>query len=350
MQTMQQALPAESVDLVSTQELKSAWLRAEPVEFGDPVLAHTSLPFHETYFPLGFPLTIATNSTDVLDAAAQSWGTFSKLFDTEPIRMQIGVTTSSSSECPPPPACRVRDHLTTNIADGENFAICDHAQGYSLVWVTTATLQHRDYFRYFFLDSSAMCCIAARYATGIHAGCVALGGAGLLLCGDSGAGKSTLSYACARAGFTYVSDDGSYLVHNRDDRLVVGNSSQVRFRPSARNLFPELRSCTVMRRAGFGKPSVEMATGVHPSLETSNTAVIRHIVFLNRNVQNQELAVFPTGAARLYMLQRVHCMPYLGSLHTQAIDRLLQVDAFELRYNQLDWAVERLELLAREGK
>jgi hypothetical protein len=49
-------------------------------------------------------------------------------------------------------------------------------------------------------------------------------------------------------------------------------------------------------------------------------------------------------------MQRVHSMAYEASVHAQAIDDLLRVGAYELRYNDLDWAVERLGLLAREGR
>ena len=349
MQSSLQTAPAQARDLATTEELKAAWLKSEPVEFGNPAMARTLFPFQETYYPLGFPVTISTNSTDVLDAAAESWGSFSKMFDTSPLALNVGVTPSNSQACPPAPVCRVRDHLFTNIADPENFSVNDHSLGYSILWVTTPALAHREYFRYFFLESSAMSGIGSRYATGIHAGCVSLHGAGILLCGDSGAGKTTLSYACARAGWTYVTDDGSYLLRDRDDRLVVGNCGQVRFRPAAAELFPELRGRQIMERAGAGKPSMEMNTSDSSPIDTSCTANVKHIVFLKRNVDRQELVVFPTPVARLYMMQRVQCMPTTGVPHAQAIDHLLRVGALELRYNDLEWAVERLQLLAYKG-
>jgi hypothetical protein len=338
------------MQLLTTEQLKSAWMRAERVDFGDPTLARTPMPMRQTYFPLGFPVTVSTNSIEVLEAAEESWGTFTKLFDAEPLQIQVGVTPCESGECPPATVCRVRDHLSTNIADAENFAVSDHSLGYSLIWVTAAALRHRDYFRYFFLEATAMCGISSLYATGIHAACVALDGTGILLCGDSGAGKTTLSYACARAGWTYVTDDGSYLVHGRDDRTVVGNCRQVRFRPTAEALFPELHGRRILERAGVGKPSIEMPTADNAAIATSNTAAVEHIVFLKRDVATEELAVFPTAVARLYMLQRVHCLPYLRLTHAEALDHLLGLGALELRYNDLPWAVERLTLLAGEGR
>jgi hypothetical protein len=219
-----------------------------------------------------------------------------------------------------------------------------------MVWVTTAAVRHRDYFRYFFLESCAMGGISGRYATPIHGACVSLGGEGILLCGDSGAGKTTLCYACARAGWTYVTDDGSYLVHGRKDRLVVGNCGQLRFRSTAEALFPELRGREIMERAGVGKPSIELSTRETAQIVTSSAATVQRIVFLKRNVRTQELAAFPTAVARLFMMQCVFCMAYAVPPHAEAIDNLLQVDAYELRYNDLNWAVKRLESLVREGR
>jgi len=347
---MEQAERAPATELLTTEQLKEVGLRAELVEFGDPILAHINFAHHAMFFPLGFPVSVATNSDDVLEAARESWGRFARLFDTEPIRLQIGVTEGESHICPPTPICRMRDHLVTNIADGENFAVCDLSQLHVMIWANQAALQHREYFRYFFLESAAMSCICSRHATAIHAGCVALNNEAILLCGDSGAGKSTLAYACARAGWTYVTDDGSYLVHGRTDRMVAGNCSQVRFRPSAEALFPHLLGLEVMQRAGIGKPSIELSTLFDGTIRTSNTARVRYMVFLKRNVAAEELAMFPGSVARLYLEQRVHCMPYQISRHLQAIEALLEVETLELRYNNLDWAIERLTRLVHEGR
>lgn len=336
--------------VMSTDQLREAWLHSDPIDFGDPVLAHVSFPHQKTYYPLGFPVTVATNSPEVLEAADQSWRHFTHLFDRPPIRLQIGISEAESRICPPTPVCRMRDHIVSIIADGENFAVCDLSRGSAMIWVTRAAIQHRDYFRYFFLESSALCNLSGRYATAIHAACVALDGSGILLCGDSGTGKSTLSYACARAGWTYVTDDGSYLIHDRPDHLVVGNYGQIRFRPTAGALFPELRGLAVMQRAGAGKPSLELFTNPGTIPSAAGTARIEHIVFLKRAVAVQELAPFPRAIARLYMQQSVHCLPYDSEQHIVAIDRLLELETYELRYNDLDWAIRRLALLGQEGR
>jgi hypothetical protein len=349
MKTTTEAIQPSTSEQLSTEQLRAAWERMEPVRFGDPVLAHAGMKYNGIYFPYGFPVTVATNSPAVLEAAHQSWSRFTRCFETDPIRVQIGVTEGDSLICPPMPVYRMRDHLMTSIADGENFAVCDFVHGSAVVWVTRAALEHMDYFRYFFLESAGTCNISARYATTVHAACVALNNEAVLLCGDSGAGKSTLSYACARSGWTYTTDDASLLVHGRSSREVVGNCHQFRLRPSAESLFPELRDLPIMQRAGVGTPSIEVPTAAH-AIQTSTTGRVKYIVFLRRNVSAQALVEFPVPVARLFMQQSVHGMPFRTAMKMQAIDDLLEVGTYELQYNDLNWAIDRLSQLVQENR
>ena len=336
--------PAVAAELLTTEDLKRLWFDSEPINFGDPVLARTEFPFRRAFFPLGFPVIVSTNVPEVLEAANKSWGGFTQIVNLEAISINVGVTPSDSDLCPPTPKCRMRGHLITNIADGENFVVCDLSTRGAMMWVTESALRHESYFRYFFLESAAMASISNLHTTAIHAGCVALEGKGVLLCGDSGAGKSTLSYACARAGWTFTTDDASYLVHGGESNLVAGNCHQVRFRPSAQVLFHELDGLSVMKRAGVGKPSIELSTNLH--IKTSVTSQVKHIVFLKRGVREQELTVFPRAVARLLMHQTVYCTPYKTDAKLSAIDRLLECEVHELRYNDLEWAVAQLTTLA----
>lgn len=336
--------------MLTIDEIKDACARSVPIKFGDPALARFPMPLRQMFYPLGFPLQIETNSEEVLRCAAASWQGFVKLFDTEPIRMRIGVRSGRPSECPPTPTCRVQQHLSCNIADGENFAVTDLSRGFSTVWVTEAALAHRNYFSYFFLESAATAILATSRTTAVHAACVERNGCGILLCGDSGAGKTSLSYACARAGWTYITDDGSYLVNQRSDRLVVGNCNLARFRPSAAELFAELSDRHIIQRAQIGKPSIELRIQPLRNIAVSFTSHVNHVVFLNRqNVRRHELVSFPTEIARYSMLQVLFSPPEILKTQTLMIDNLLDYGALELRYDHLDWAVERLELLAERG-
>jgi len=111
--------------MLTIQQIQDACTASAPIHFGDPVLAHFPMHLHQTFYPLGFPVQIETNSEEVLSCAAASWQGFVKLFDTEPIRLRVGVRSGRYGECPPAPDCRVQQHIVSTIADVENFAITD---------------------------------------------------------------------------------------------------------------------------------------------------------------------------------------------------------------------------------
>lgn len=335
---------------MTIQEIEAARDRSDPVPQTDVVYARMRFPLTKTFFPLGFPLELSTNCAEVLDAAAESWRDFTQIFHTPPVRLQVGVLESGESECPPVPACRVQQHLFSFVADQQNFGVNDMASGFSFIWLTHAAVQHRSYLRYFFLECAAMSQIATRHATGVHAGCVSRNGVGVLLCGDSGAGKSTLSYVCANSGWTYITDDASYVVHGRDDLLVVGNCRQVRFRPSAESLFPEIRRRPIIRRVEVGKPSIEIGTSELSNLHCAPTTNIQHVVFLNRRLgRNESLRPYSKRVAKEFLCQGRFCPSDMVPAHDAAIDRLLQLEVLELRYRDSDWAIEQLNALAMQG-
>ncbi len=344
------ALAVQNLNLLTVEEIKAAHARSQSIVPVDPMLANVELPLQQTFYPMGFPLQVLTNCEEVLEIAQESWRGFRQLFDLAPIRFHIGITAGGPKECPPAPSSRVREHLCSHVADAENFAISDATAAFTFLWLSETTLAHRDYIRYFMLESSAMFHLAARYAIGIHAACVDFDGKGILLCGDSGAGKSTFAYACARAGFTYVTDDASFLVAGREDSLVVGNARQVRFRPSAGTLFPELDGRPVLQRAETGKPSIELSTAPFAHLKTAFQSNVRHMVFLNRHTGRQSLERLQAEVAKAYIFQRGIGVPDVIALHVEAVDRLLARGVFELCYTDLDWAIDRLARLAQEGR
>ncbi len=80
--------------------------------------------------------------------------------------------------------------------------------------------------------------------TQLHCACLVENnnGQGIVLAGRSGAGKSTLSFALARMGFEFLSDDWTYLSH-KDGRLSAwGMPIPAKLLPDAVRFFPELQN------------------------------------------------------------------------------------------------------------
>ena len=333
--------------MVMIEDLEAV-TEAKEEQLFDPYLYHAVMPYSAVYYPMGFPLKLVTNSQNVMRAAEESWGAFKPYFDIPTLRLNVGVLEDGSTECPAAPVFRAQQHLMVSTAEPGNFCVVDLAKGFSFAWLSAAAAAHTGYLRYHFLESAAMCHIANRYTAPIHGAYVELNRSGVLLCGDSGAGKSSLAFACARAGWTYITDDASFLVHGRNDRQVVGNCHTIRLRPSASELFPEVVGRPLTPRAA-GKPSIEMATSTLPGIATANSADVDYVVYLNRAEGNpHELIEFPKEAARNYMYKHLCGMEELRRSQIASVERLLSAEVIELRYRDLDWAVDRLEQLVRE--
>jgi hypothetical protein len=334
---------------MTIEEIEAACDASQVLDFSRHVLDAPQLSLTRTFYPLGFPAELRTNSPEMLVEAEEKWGVFEKRFDTETIRLDAHVVESDSTECPPAPWCRIMQPLVVTVADINNYSIADISLNATQMMLSTAALRNKAYLRCFFLDGIVGCHLATRHATPLHAACVSLEDRGVLLCGDSGAGKSTLSYACARSGWTYVTDDSSFLLNSGTKRLVTGNCHQVRFRPSAADLFPEVQGLEITPRAA-GKPSIELSTAPMPHMNLSQGAKVDFIVFINRRTGPPQLRPYRADVARYFMRQALYGSPESLAVQYEAIEHLLKAEIFELQYSDLDWAIERLQKLIREGR
>lgn len=335
---------------MTIEEIKAACDASQVPDFSRHEIAAPPLSLRKMFYPYGFPAEVMTNSNEVLNLMAELWGNFEKQHDTEPIRSDVHVVEDSAIECPPTPVFRIMLPLVTAVADGNNYSIVNLERNRVQISISHATLKHGPYAKYFLLGAPG-CCIATRFATPVHAACVALDGRGVLLCGDSGAGKSTLSYACARSGWTYVCDDGLYLQNcGSGGRAGTGDCYHVRFRPSVAELFSEVRGLDITPRAA-GKPSIELSTGPMSHVTCAQSTHIDFIVFLNRHGGGApELRPYRADVARQWMRQGLYGSPESLAIQYEAIERLLTAEVFELRYADLDRAIDRLRRLVREGR
>lgn len=338
--------------MLTLQEISA--IDAEAMYAEDPLLSKVEFSLQSVIFPLGFPVKLLTNSPAVLEAANISWGYFKQKFDQPPLELRIGVTTdrTGNPELPPAPIARLQWTQVVNIADANNFITVDFKAGRSFGWITQSIAESQSYLRYYFLDSAALGMVSGLRAGCLHAACVSPFGRGMLLCGNTGAGKSTLAYAGARAGWTLLCDDAAYLPLHREDRLVVGNYHRLRLRPSALQLFPELEGLAVTPRVASNKPSIEVPTSELREITTADSAMVDYLIFLNRNWNGRpELATLSRQAV-LPWLKRSLTFTAVNSqtIQDDVLRRLFGAPVFELRYQDLNWAIDRLNTLAQTGR
>jgi hypothetical protein len=311
----------------------------------DVFLPEASLPLRATFFPLGFPLDLATNSDAVIRAARQSWSSFPAVYAEAPVTLSLAVTDHEDAPIPPRPTFRSQLHLMSIVSDAHNQVICDFTRGCAAGWITTRVAETTEFLRFHFLESSVSTLLVAAHLAPMHCALVTRRGIGVALCGESSAGKSTLAYACARSGWSFVSDDGTFLLRNRADRYAVGNPYNIRFRQDAKLLFPELANLLVARRYN-GALGIEARISDLP-VTTAHGCSIDHLVFLRRS---------PSGPARINRFDPSEALQWLEKAtlygpsevresQRRAYGRLLDAGLWEMRYSDLSDAIQLLEQL-----
>jgi hypothetical protein len=313
----------------------------------DALLCDMDLPHRGIFYPLGYPVEIITNDAVVLEAAKESFEHSRLSRTSETLQVRVGVSIVGGTECPPEPTRREYNHLYSLVADGNNQALLDLRSCINFTWVTSTAVNNRVYFRYNFLEKTVYLLLGASVVTDLHAACVSKNGKGILLFGDSGAGKSTLAYACARAGWTYTSDDTSYLINDSVVPRVIGHSHRARFRPSAKSLFPELERFGLTARLE-GKPSIEVPTSELPVPKTATETTVDFIVYLNRFPSAAgKLISLPNGTATQRARRELYSAGEVRAKHESILEVLYDIPTYELQYCDLNLGVYALDLLSR---
>ncbi len=325
----------------------------------DVLLAFVPLSFQRVFYPYGFPVQIKSNDPAILEAAEQNWRRLSQRFDGLEIEVRYLVSDAPGKRCPAPPIFRAQNYFMTMVANAHNYACCDLNRGFGTAWLTKATVNATSYLRYTFLEGMVSTLLENQHFVSLHAASVAKDGHGVLLVADSGVGKSSLSYACARREWTYISDDASSLLYRGTGRTVIGNPQLFRFRPTAADLFPELRAQIpglgqpIIRRPRNGKPTIEIRTEFLPNIRVAEECTVDYIVFLKRDSAlrgSSHLVPAPReGALRRLLLDVFPAELPIHQQRVAAVERLLEAQVCEMSYYDLEAAVDVLEHLVSRG-
>ncbi len=90
----------------------------------DPFSYGLALPLHATFFPLGFPLELRTNSEDIIAAAEAGCGGYPQLFTAAPLDVRVLVGGDAGAECPTSFESKAQGALMALVSDRANFAVC----------------------------------------------------------------------------------------------------------------------------------------------------------------------------------------------------------------------------------
>jgi hypothetical protein len=170
----------------------------------------------------------------------------------------------------------------------------------------------------------------------VHCACLSWNGEGLLVAGMSGAGKSTLSVALAQAGFSYVSDDWTYMSCLRGAVVAHGTSAPVKLLPDAVRHFGGLNR-HALRVSMNGELAYEVDVMQTFGGFVERGCEPRWLIFLERMQQpGRELTPMSSMATRRYIEASVERLPAELSeatrLRTQMIDNIARLPCWSFRY------------------
>jgi hypothetical protein len=312
----------------------------------DPLGYNTPLPLKREYFPLGFPLLMESNSTEVLAAAETSWPETAGRFSAPRLHMRVVTAPGQDSHWPPAPRYRAQGKFLSLAADASHFAACDFEAGTAACWVSEALAANHTQFRYHYLEGIVYSLLGYQRLTPIHASCVALSGKGALLSGPPGTGKSCLAYACSRAGLTFVSDDVGYLVRGDAGNRIVGRPRFLRLRPSAIELFGDLRGTPVGADVE-GEPILEIPLTTIEGIQTAPECFAAATVFLERQADTRAnlTRIQPSTAVERLVRELPVIDPTANREQVASIEKLVERGAWKLHYGDLPGAVQAIKQL-----
>ena len=308
----------------------------------DPLGIDAELQLRARYYPAGFLLQLVTNSPEVIEAAEEAWSHYpDQVYPCDPVELRVAVR-KGGVLCREP-VHRAQGHMYSAISDVDNVATLDLHTLSGAIFVSEATARDHGRLRWCFLESLAYMLLAQRSVVPVHAACVARHGQGLLLCGGTMAGKSTLAYACARSGWDYLSDDAVFLLPDSLEPAALGLHRQIRFRPDARLLFPELEALPVTERPN-GRDAIEAQVRDLPLVHTADRTQIVAVVQLERRSAGPaEGNRLVAGELTDLMLKEMPSYgPEVNAMHERTVGRLAEVSAYRLCYSALDAALARL--------
>lgn len=206
-----------------------------------PLRTDVDTPLEDCVRAVGVDFTLATNYRPALEAVLASFPRSEAGLTRSKLRVQFAVDPGARGGADwTKPYMRGLGHLVVVEFDEENSLLTDLRRRRALGGFTPASATDRAFWQRMIFPLLLGVAGATVGITALHCACVVRDGKGLLLTGESGAGKSTLALALARRGFTYVSDEWTYLSLSEGGLLAWGLPTPLKLLPDAVAFFPEL--------------------------------------------------------------------------------------------------------------
>jgi hypothetical protein len=302
---------------------------------GDFLKKEAATPLQEHFLAAGATCELSTNSRTILAAARCIFVGVAMPGRLPDVRLRFWVDPGLASEPPwPRPYVRGLGHLVFAGLDTENSFLIDRRALRGIGRFSPAMAADQTYWKMAVLPMVVSLFGGSIGTTELHCGCVVDGNSGLLLAGQSGSGKSTLSWALTRLGFSFLSDDRTHLSRHGGQLLAWCSSSQLKLRPEAATLFPEL-----CRLVPIVYPDGQRAFNFDPEegfgVSRSRFCRPRWLIFLEpqAGVRFRLTPMEPVEAAQELRLDLLAETPEISEMQVETIAELVGAGCWRLAYS-----------------
>ena len=242
-----------------------------------------TLPFRTEFAIAGTRCVLATNSLEVLHSAA-GWQQGMDLRRFASLEMEVFVDPAMDNIADQAAFFRGHRHLVFAVLPPRSFVTYDLLRGRVHGALSVAAASDRFFWSNLLLPITIGVLGTTVGVVPLHCACLDHNGSGLLVAGVSGAGKSTLSAALAGCGFSFVSDDWTYISQEGSTLIAHGLSSPVKLLPDAVRFFPQLRHFAP-RTTLNGELAYEIDPSRTEGFAVKHTSHPRRLFFLERTSQ-----------------------------------------------------------------
>ncbi len=170
----------------------------------------------------------------------------------------------------------------------------------------------------------------------MHCACLEWRGEGLLLAGRSGAGKSTLTAALAQSGFTFLSDDWTYISKYKSQAVAHGLAVPIKLLPDTERFFDVLENRTV-KPAMNGELAFEVSADVFQSTVALCTRP-RRLLLLDRQANSSiRFERIGPGSVRSFLERSSERLPNVlheaRQLRSNVIEAVASLDVWQFTYS-----------------
>jgi hypothetical protein len=302
---------------------------------GDFLRKTAETPLREHFLAAGAACELSTNSEVILEAARETFQPGARSASDTHFRLRLWVDGRLTSGPPwPKPYVRGLGNLIFAGFDRQNSLLVDRRSLRAIGRFSPAMGSDRKYWSLAILPLVISMFGGSIGSTEIHSGCVASNGSGLLLAGCSGSGKSTLAWALTRLGFSFLSDDRTYLSRNGREVLAWSTSPWLKLRPETATEFPELTRVDPSTLPD-GQRAYNFEPGRDFGVPRLKSCRPHWLIFLRRRqgVNFQVSPMPPAEAARELSNDLVAETPTVSKMQLDMIAQLAQRGSWRLHYS-----------------